>query len=136
MGTKKVFICYDHSEDLLYKNMLKAWDANTDFDFEFDQRSPDTAINSLLANVVQSVLTGKMKEAEYILVLVGKKSYTSKWMNWEISRAQQADTNLKFAVVRIDSSNVLPSNLPRYSAFAPEFTLRGTETALNNAKNN
>ena len=36
---KKVFVSYDHSEDVHYKYLLQAWDANTDFDFEFDNES-------------------------------------------------------------------------------------------------
>ena len=37
---KNVFVNNDHSEDFHYKELLRAWDANTDFDFEFDLRSP------------------------------------------------------------------------------------------------
>jgi hypothetical protein len=52
-----------------------------------------------------------MKEADYILVIIGAKSYTSKWMRWEINRAKQADTNLLFAAVKINSGNISPANL-------------------------
>lgn len=30
---KKVFVGYDDSEDAHYKELLGAWEANTDFDF-------------------------------------------------------------------------------------------------------
>ena len=36
MAKTKVFVSYDHSEDALYKRLLQAWDANSNFDFEFD----------------------------------------------------------------------------------------------------
>lgn len=35
MPKPKVFVSYDHSEDVLYKRLLQAWDANPDFAFEF-----------------------------------------------------------------------------------------------------
>ncbi len=34
MARKKVFISYDHSEDVRYKRLLDAWDANTSFEGE------------------------------------------------------------------------------------------------------
>ena len=131
---KKVFVSYDHSEDAHYRDLLRAWDANTDFDFEFDLRSPTVAIDSTEASVIQGALTKKMKESEYILAIIGEKSYNSKWMTWEIERAKQSDTNLKFAAVKIKPSNSNPSNLPSYTAIANEFTLNKIVAALSNAK--
>ena len=46
-----------------------------------------------------------MKEADYILVLIGEKTYSSKWMKWEIDRAQMDDTKLKFTAVKIETTN-------------------------------
>jgi hypothetical protein len=134
MPAKKVFVSYDHSEDAHYKELLRAWDANTDFDFEFELRSPTIAIDSDEAHVIQGVLTKKMKESEYILVIIGEKSYTSKWIKWEIDRARQSDTNLRFAAVKIKSVNFNPSNLPTYTAIVGEFKLDKIEAALAAAK--
>ena len=67
MARKKVFISYDHSEDVHYKRLLEAWDANTNFEFEFDNRSPGVAIDSNQASVTKAALTKKMKEALYLL---------------------------------------------------------------------
>jgi hypothetical protein len=133
---KRVFVSYDHSEDVHYKELLRAWDANTDFDFEFDLRSPNVAIDSNDASVIQAALTKKMKESDYFLLIIGEKSYLSRWMKWEINRAQQYDTKLKFAAVRIKSTNTLPSGLPNYTSITNGFTLDGIVGALNKAKNN
>lgn len=130
---KRVFVSYDHSEDAHYRDLLSAWDANTDFDFEIDMRSPTVPIDSNEASVVQGSLTKKMKEAEYILVIIGKKSHSSKWMRWEIDRARQSDVNLKFAAVKI-ANNSVPGNLPSYCAIASEFKLDKIENALKSAK--
>jgi hypothetical protein len=134
MASKKVFVSYDHSEDVHYKYLLQAWDANTDFDFEFDQRSPNKPIDSIDAPVIQGALTKKMKESDYILVIIGSKSYNSKWMKWEIERAQQSDTNLKFAAIKLSSSNTNPSGLPNITSMANGFTLKEISAALQNAK--
>jgi len=132
---KKVFVSYDHSEDAHYKDLLRAWDANTSFDFEFDQRSPNVPIDSNDAGVIQASLTKKMKESEYVLVIIGKKSYNSKWMKWEIERAKKDDVRLKFAAVKIDYHNQRPDGLPNSTVVANGFTLEGIVNALNRANN-
>src|SRR3954470_4519444 len=83
MAKTKVFVSYDHSEDAHYKRLLQAWDANPDFDFEFDSRGPNVAIDSNEAATVKAALTRMMKSATHLLVLVGQKSHRSSWMTWE-----------------------------------------------------
>jgi len=111
MAKKKVFVSYDHSEDVLYKRLLQAWDANPAFDFEFDSRGPDVAIDSADAAVVKAALTTRMKTATHLLVLVGAKTSTSKWIAWEIDRAKQSDIRLKLAAVKLAQTNVSPTGL-------------------------
>lgn len=136
MSKKKVFVSFDHSEDLHYKNLLKAWNSNPNFDFEFDQRSPDVPINSTSAPVIQSSLTTMMKQADYLLVLIGAKSYGSSWMNWEIQRAKQPDIKLKLAAVKLNYYNSTPSGLLNVStSFANSFTQDEIINALNKASN-
>ncbi|KAB7725844.1 TIR-like domain-containing protein [Rudanella paleaurantiibacter] len=137
MAGKKVFVSYDHSEDLRYKDLLRAWDANTSFDFSFDQRSPNVAIDSDDAGRIKASLTTKMKEADYLLVIIGSKSYASKWMTWEIERAKMSDVKLKLAAVKIDSQYTTPSGLyGTGTAFTYSFTLNGIVDALSRASNN
>jgi len=137
MSKIKVFVSYDHSEDAHYKNLLKAWSANPRFDFEFDQRSPDVAINSIYAPAIQSALTTMMKQADYLLVLIGSKSYNSNWMNWEIQRAKQADVKLKLVAVKLSYYNTTPGGLLNSStSFANSFTQDAIILALDKATNN
>ena len=93
-------------------------------------------IDNSEASIIQSALTKKMKEAEHILIIIGERSHTSKWVKWEIERAKQRDTNLKFAAVKIKSSNQNPPGLPLNTAVADEFKLDKIVAALNNAKRN
>jgi len=137
MAKKKVFVSYDHSEDLRYKDILRAWDAHENFDFEFDQRSPNVAIDSTNAATIKTSLTTKMKEADYLLVIVGAKSSGSKWMNWEIARAKMDDVKLKLAAVKIASGNTLPAGLSivKSAAIASAFEHDKIILALNSATN-
>jgi hypothetical protein len=108
---QKVFVSYDHSEDAVYKRLLQAWDANPDFDFEFDSRGPNVSIDSTDAAVIKTRLATLMKSATHLLVLVGEKTHTSNWVTWEIGRAKESDVKLKLAAVKLAKSNVTPSGL-------------------------
>lgn len=135
MSKHKVFVSYDHSEDKHYKLMLQAWHANPDFDFEFDSRGPDVAIDSTNAGVVKAALAKMMMTATHILVLVGEKSHTSSWMTWEITRAKESDTRLKFAAVKLSKSNVTPPGLLNIgTAWATSFERDRIVDALDDAK--
>ena len=135
MAKTKVFVSYDHSEDVHYKRLLQAWDANSDFDFEFDSRGPDVAIASDDAAVVKAALARLMKSATHLLVLVGAKSHSSKWMKWEIDRAKESDTNLKLAAVKLAKDNVTPAGLLNVgTAWATSFERDRIVEALNAAK--
>ncbi|WP_318011720.1 TIR domain-containing protein [Mesorhizobium sp. CO1-1-2] len=126
---------YDHSEDAHYKRLLQAWDANPDFDFEFDSRGPDVAINSTDAAVVKARLTTLMKAATHLLVLVGEKSHTSKWMKWEVDRAKESDVALKLAAVKLTKFNLTPAGLLNVgTSWATSFERDRIVDALKQAK--
>ncbi len=73
MAKTKAFVSYDHSEDAHWKRLLQAWGANDAFEFEFDSRGPNVAIDSAEAAVIKATLTRMMKNATHLLVLVGEK---------------------------------------------------------------
>jgi MTH538 TIR-like domain (DUF1863) len=134
-GKKKVFISYDHSEDLHYKRLLEAWNSNDKFKFEFDDRSPGVAIDSKDAGVIKAALTKKMKEAEYMLVIVGEKTAGSHWVNWEVRRALQPDIHLKLGVIKIERKYASPQALLNTgAAWSSGFTQDNVIDVLNRAE--
>lgn len=136
MAKRKVFVSYDHSEDARYKRLLQAWDANPDFDFEFDSRGPNVPINSSDAATVKQSLTRMMKSATHLLVLVGEKSHRSSWMTWEIDRAKQSDIKLKLAAVKLAKANITPAGLLNTgTSWATSFGRDRIVQALNDAAN-
>lgn len=131
----KAFVSYDHSEDAHYKRLLQAWDANDAFDFEFDSRGPNVAIDSTDAAVVKASLTTMMKNATHLLVLVGARTASSSWVTWEIARAKEADIKLKLAAVKLAKDNVTPAGLLNVgTSWATSFTRDRVVEALKGAK--
>lgn len=60
MAKKKVYVCFDYDRDKHYKYLMEAWDANPNFDFTFNDQSPDE-IQSNDISVIKSCLTKKNK---------------------------------------------------------------------------
>jgi hypothetical protein len=54
MSGKKLFLNYDHSENVDYKSLLQVCDANTSFDADFDSRGPNGPIDSLDSSSIQT----------------------------------------------------------------------------------
>ena len=128
----KVFISYDHSADARYKYLLQGWNNHPNFEFKFDNRSVIVPINSEDAGRVKAGITLKMKEATHLLVIVGKLSHTSDWINWEIEKAK--DLGLKLAAVKIDRAYNSPIGLLGVgTSWATSFTEKQITEALNSA---
>lgn len=115
---KKVFISFNYDDDKDYRNLLSALNANTGSEIEFEDYTP-SEINSMDVAAIKRVLTGKIRNADYSLVVIGKgaNSYhsdsakigTRNWQWWEIEKA--AEEGHKFVAVRIKSDNSSPEPL-------------------------
>ncbi len=109
---KKVFVSYRaDSEGERYKNLLVAWSKNDNghFDIKFDDQSIGVSINSEDANYIKRVIKTKITNSNTFLVLVGKDTHRSDWVNWEIKKA--AELNKKIVAVKIDSGYKTPLEL-------------------------
>lgn len=141
MAKKKVCISFDYENDRNYKNLLVAWDANSNFEFSFNDLTP-TEINSNNYSRVKAVITQKISAATYLLVIVGEHANDEhprkneigdrNWLNWEINKAKQLGK--KLVAVKIDRSNKLPTALMGAGAsLAMSFTKDAIIKALNEA---
>ena len=50
MAKKKVYVCFDYDRDKHYKYLMGAWDANPNFDFTFNDQSPDEIQSNEICN--------------------------------------------------------------------------------------
>lgn len=132
MAKKKVFISYDYDNDRHYKNLLLAWDGNSQFDFALSDHSADVSIKSTRAITIKSVLSRKIDECPRFLVIVGKDTYKSNWVKWEIEKAHLLGK--KIIAVKTDRSNTTPPELYGIGvSWAMSFTYLSISNAINNA---
>jgi len=109
MAKPRLFISYDYDNDKHYKNLLVAWDKNSEFDFSFYDESVDVSVDSTNAAVIKRVIAAKIGGATHFLCLVGKATHTSRWVKWEIEKAKELERMLVAA--KIDRENTSPSGL-------------------------
>lgn len=116
MAKKKVYVCFDYELDKHYKYLMEAWDANPNFEFSFNDRSP-REIQSDNISVIKANLTKKINEARYTVVLAGRDANKlhddhcaigyRNWQNFEVAQSV------------INGNRLVIVELPGYSK-APE----------------
>jgi hypothetical protein len=118
MAKKKVFVSFDYENDKHYKALLKAWDANPNFDFLFSDLSSNE-INSWDISVVKQKLSQKINEATYTLVIIGNEANKRhkdfekigyrNWINYEVAKSKEHKN--KLVGVKIDKLYDSPEQL-------------------------
>jgi hypothetical protein len=141
MAKKKVFVSFDYEKDKQYYYLLKAWDANPDFEFSFSDYT-SREIQSDSVAVIKANLTKKIKEATYTLVIVGGDANKrhkdcqeigyKNWQNFEVAKSKE--NRNKLVGIKINSSYSSPDELLNSGAsWASSFTQEKIIEALNNA---
>ncbi len=141
LAKKKIFISFDYENDLHYKNLLLAWDANKEFDFAFNDKTAKE-IQSDDVSRIKAGLTTYITKTDYVLCIVGKyankKDKRSKeigkdnWINWEIAKGKELKK--KLIGVKIDREYDSPSELLNSGAsWAMSFTFDAIKKAINDA---
>jgi antiphage defense system Thoeris ThsB-like protein len=113
MTKNKVFVGYDES-DKAAKDRLLGWDVNKEFDFSCYDRSVDVAVDSEEAAVVKQDLSARIGDSSHFLCIVGKETYRSGWMQWEIRKA--VELKKKIVAAKTDSTNNSPTAMQRVGA--------------------
>lgn len=132
MAKKKVFISYDYDNDKHYKNLLLAWDANSEFDFSLYDQSVDVSVDSDDAAAIKRVISARINASIYFLCIVGKNTYKSDWVAWEINKAVELKN--KIVAVKTAKDNKSPSELLGVGAeWALSFTFDSIKNALDQA---
>jgi len=118
MAKKKVFVSFDYENDKHYKFLLEAWDANPEFDFYFSDLS-SKEIQSWDIATIKRVLSAKINEATYTLVVVGKHANSyhkdwkeigyKNWLNYEVAKSKEHKNRL--VAVKIDREYESPDEL-------------------------
>jgi len=140
MGKKQVFVSFDYDNDRNYKFLLQAWDANPDFNFVFEDKTP-SEINTNDIGRIKAGLTTEINQATYTLFIVGKyanqqhKDHRAigfiNWMNFEAYQSIQNRNYL--AVVKLADSYSIPNELPKKYSWITGFSENNVINVLNHS---
>jgi len=139
--TKKVFISFDFDHDRNYRYLLSALKENSGSKIEFEDLTP-SEIQSYDVGRTRVVLTSRIKDSDYTLVIVGKhaNSYhpdrpkigTRNWQWWEIEKSK--GEGKKFIAVKIERSDASPEPLKNVGAkWAHSFNVDAILKAIDEA---
>lgn len=141
MAKKKVFVSFDYDDDKNYRNLLKAWDANPDFDFFMSDLTPGE-INTWSISRIKAALTTSIRQATYTLVVIGQNANKKhpksveigykNWINFEVAKSVEEKNRL--VGVKIDKAYDSPDELMGVGAsWAMSFTKDAILKALDEA---
>ena len=140
MRKKQVFVSFDYDNDKRYKFLLQAWDANPDFDFVFEDKTPGE-INKNDIGRIKAGLTRKINEATHTIFIVGKhanqphKDKTAigfiNWINYEAYQSIQSRNYL--VVVKLDDSCAIPQELKAKYSWISGFSEENVIKVLNHS---
>ena len=140
MKKKKIFVSFDYDNDRRYKYLLEAWDANSEFDFVFKDETPGE-INTNDISRIKAGLTRKINDATHSLFIVGRHANQPhkdkrsicfiNWINFEACQSIQSGNRL--AVVKLDDSFAIPSELKAEYSWISEFTESNVIDVINHS---
>jgi hypothetical protein len=130
MAKNKVFIGYDYDNDKAAKDRLLGWDTNQEFDFSSYDRSLNVAVDSEEAVAIKRDLAARINDSSHFLCIVGKETYHSGWMAWEIHKA--VELKKKLVAAKTDSTNNSPSSMQGVGAsWSTMFDFDSIKMAMN-----
>lgn len=102
MATKNIFLSFD-DEDLELVNLFRGQAKIKNSELEFKDYSVKEPYDSKNADYIKSQIRPQIKSCSNLIVLFGKNTYKSKWVDWEMTCASTNDKNI-FGVI-LDSEN-------------------------------
>ncbi|HEY7299568.1 MAG TPA: TIR domain-containing protein, partial [Xanthobacteraceae bacterium] len=90
----------------------------------------DFAVDSDEANVVKQDLAARIGDASHFLCIVGKETYRSAWMAWEIRKA--IELRKRLVAAKTDSINNSPTGMQGVGAsWSTMFNFDSIKKAMN-----
>jgi len=130
---KVVFVSYDYENDGYYKDILLTWSEAPDFPrLRVNDQPITTSVDSEDAGLVKRMISAKIGAATGFLCVVGPKTRTNLWVEWEIKTA--IDLEKRMIVARVNRDCVAPEVLSEVGpTCALSFTFEGIKRAIDEA---
>lgn len=108
---RRIFISYQHKDQMKAKGFnLLQWNKNVDL--EFVGRHLLDPVDSKNEPYIKSRISDEIKGTSATVVLLGKETYESDWVAWEIEKSLNKDNPNGILAIRLDKDVPLPEDSP------------------------
>ena len=104
-----VYISFQYDEDRRYRDLLRAMNANRRFTLDFHDGGIVRAVRSEDEARVRAVITHRIKQVDATLVIIGRRTYLSDWVDFEIKRS--IEHGVQLVALKLDRSYTTPPAL-------------------------
>jgi hypothetical protein len=106
---RKIFISYQHEDQMKAKgfNLLR-WNKNVEV--EFVGRHLLDPVDSQNEQYIRSKICEQLHGTSVTVVLIGKQTYDSDWVQYEIQRSLEKDNPNGVLAIRLDEDAPLPAD--------------------------
>ena len=111
MAKRRIFISYQHNDQMKAKgfNLLR-WNKNVDLEF-VGQHLLDP-VDSTNEDYIKSCVREQIAGTSVTVVLIGRNTYDSDWVKWEIDESLAKDNPNGILAIKLDDDVLLPDNSP------------------------
>lgn len=124
---RRVFISFE-VEDRHYAGLMDAWSANDNDDFDMYDERLKVAVDSNNADYVKTKIRPKISRATVLVCLIGRTTYQSEWVTWEIDYAKKEGKGL--VGVRLRGGNRIPASIDDSGAVFVAYKEREIQKAI------
>ena len=128
---RKIFVSFHSKRDAKYRNILKAWQKNKDFEFDFYDTSVGVSIKSEDDATVKRVISRKVNESNLILCIIGEETHKRPMVNWELEKAKEL--NIKIIASKIENHYKAPKCLLNSNIKFEKFSEKNINAAIKNS---
>lgn len=129
----KIYVAFDGDNDITYYELLRAWHANGDFEFN-DAHDLNTSKDSSKEESIKHNLSIRLKNSKAFIILIGEHTkYLTKFVKWEIEQAIRLD--IPIIAVNLNKSRIkdylFPNILNTTSCLLIPFEKQAIRDAIN-----
>jgi MTH538 TIR-like domain (DUF1863) len=93
VATYRILVSFQ-AEDMKHANLIDAWGANENHDFNVYNERLRIPINSTQAEYVKRLLRERIERASVVVCLIGATTSLSSWVNWELAHGKSKGKGL------------------------------------------
>lgn len=120
-------------EDLDLVRLFRGQAQNENTALEFSDYSVREPFDSTNANYIRAQITELIRVVSVTICLIGRQTYTSSWVSWEIDSSVKLGKGLVGVRLHGDARDIVPSSLVAHAAEIVDWNIKQITAAIERA---